>query len=390
LDRRLMILTYNLFLGPFGGVNVIISMMGVLQKELGTTLEMVTLSIAMAMFPFAIFQFFTGALADTWDAKKTIVAGMSAYCAAALICGLAPNIWVFMAGRFLQGVGLAFVNPVSLALVGEIVRPERRGYVMGWMGTINTLGIALGPLAGGIAAEYDWRYVYYLIIAMSVISVLLFQFAFGDMPKKVKAAPNIIANLKRVGSMTAIQLVCMAGFMAFFAYGANLTFVSDNMEGVLHYSPTEVGTAISLGGVAGILASPVAGWSSDRFGRVTVSAVGFLLVGTAYALFSFASSIPQAVALFALVGAGQGFVWAGIMTLSVELVPEARGTSSTLFNGTRFTGYSIAPIVLVPLYLSYGLVPVLMIAVAMSLAGLVLVIALRKLVPVRAPAADKK
>jgi len=174
LDRRLIILGYCLFLGPFGGVNIIIPMQAALQRDLATSLEMITLSISIAMVPFALLQFFTGALADRWGERRTMVAGLAGYGLGALACGLAPDIWTFLFGRALQGIGLAFFNPVALAMVGELVPGERRGYVMGWMGTINTAGIAGGPLAGGLAAEVDWRLAYYLIILMTVAAVALF------------------------------------------------------------------------------------------------------------------------------------------------------------------------------------------------------------------------
>ena len=379
MDRRLLVLGYCLFLGPFGGVNVIIPMLGVLQRDLSTTLEMVTLSISMAMVPFAILQYFSGALADKWGPRRTLLSGLAAYGAGAVLCAVAPEIWTFMAGRAVQGIGLAFVNPVALAMVGELVPAARRGYVMGWMGTINTAGIAAGPLAGGLAADLNWRLAYYLIIAMTAVSVVLFSvtFAAGRVPFVGKG--SVLGRLGKIASVRTMQLVCLGGFAAFFAYGAALTFTGEALEGPpFSLSRGTIGMTIALGGLAGILVSPGAGLVADRFGRGKVSAIGFSLALASYLGLAFATSHLAVLGLFFLMGAAMSFTWAGLMTLSVELVPGARNTSSTLFNATRFSGYALSPFMLVFVYTSSGLASVMFISAAMSAIGMAVSVALSR------------
>lgn len=379
MDRRLLVLGYCLFLGPFGGVNVIIPMQGVLQRDLSTTLEMVTLSISMAMVPFALLQFFSGALADNWGPRRTLLAGLSAYGAGAVLCAAAPEIWTFMAGRAVQGIGLAFFNPVALAMVGELVPNERRGYVMGWMGTINTAGIATGPLAGGLAAEVNWRLAYYLIIGMTAASVVLFAWTFAAGQVSRDGKGSVLGRLGDVASVRTMQLVCLGGFAAFFAYGAALTFTGEWLEGPpLTLTEGKIGLAIALGGLAGILVSPGAGFVADRAGRGKVSAIGFALALASYAGFAFASSLVAVQGLFFLLGAAMSFTWAGLITLSVELVPGARNTSSTLFNATRFSGYALSPFLLVFIYTRSGLASVMAVSAVMALVGLAVASALSR------------
>jgi MFS family permease len=371
LDRRLLVLGYCLFLGPFGGVNIIIPMQGVLQRDLSTTLEMVTLSISMAMVPFALFQFFSGALADKWGPRRAMLAGLASYGMGAVVCAIAPGILTFMAGRAVQGVGLAFVNPVALAMVGEMVPNERRGYVMGWMGTINTAGIAAGPLAGGLAADVNWRLAYYLIIAMTAVSVLLFAVMFPAIRAASGGRGSVLGRLGEVASVRPLQLVCLGGFAAFFAYGATLTFTGEALERA-PFSLTEgaIGLTIALGGLAGILVSPGAGLVADRFGRGKVSALGFSLALASYVGLAFAPSHIAVLGLVFLMGAAMSFTWAGLMTLSVELVPGARNTSSTLFNATRFSGYALSPFLLVFVYTSSGFASVMFISAAVAAIGM--------------------
>ncbi len=379
MDRRLLVLGYCLFLGPFGGVNIIIPMQHVLQRDLSTSVEMVILSISIAMVPFALLQFFTGALADRWDPRRTLLAGLSVYGIGAVLCALAPEIWTFLAGRAVQGIGLAFFNPVALAMVGALVPSERRGYVMGWMGTINTAGIATGPLAGGLAAVVDWRLAYYLIIAMTAASVFLFAGTFSAKDARGGGKGSVLGRLGAVASVRTVQLVCLGGFAAFFAYGAVLTFVGEWLEGPpLGLSEDTIGLAIALGGLSGILGSPGAGHVADHAGRGKVSAIGFTLALASYVGFIFASSAVLVMGLFFILGAAMAFTWAGLITLSVELVPGERNTSSTLFNAMRFSGYALSPFLLVFLYASQGLASVLVVSAAWALVGIAAAAALSR------------
>lgn len=380
MDRRLLVLGYCLFLGPFGGVNVIIPMQDVLQRDLGTSLAMVTLSISIAMVPFALLQFFTGALADIWEPRRTLLAGLAVYGIGALMCGVAPDIWTFLAGRATQGVGLAFFNPVALAMVGDLVPNERRGYVMGWMGTINTAGIATGPLAGGLAADADWwRVAYYLIVAMTVAAVLLFAATFAASRVEKAGKGGVLGRLGEVARVRTMQLVCLGGFAAFFAYGAALTFAGEALEGPpMALSEGTIGAAIALGGVAGILVSPGAGRLADRAGRGKASLVGFSLALISYIGFAFAPNLASVLVLFFIMGAAMAFTWAGLITLSVEVVPGARNTSSTLFNACRFSGYALSPFLLVFLYTSSGLASVMAVSAAMAMVGIVTAVAISR------------
>jgi MFS family permease len=378
LDRRLIILGYCLFLGPFGGVNVIIPMQNALQRDLSTSLEMITRSISIAMVPFALLQFFSGALADRWGESRMMIGGLAVYGVGALACGVAPEIWTFLLGRAVQGIGLAFFNPVALAMVGELVPGERRGYVMGWMGTINTAGIAGGPLAGGLAAEINWRLAYYLILAMTAAAVVLFWHCFDERPPTRNGA-GVLGQLGTAVRVPALRLVCLGGFAAFFAYGAALTFTGKALEGPpFSYSEGTIGVAIGLGGLAGALVSPGAGWVSDRAGRGRVSAIGFTLALLSYCGFAFAGSLPAVLALFFLMGAAMAFIWAGLVTLSVEVIPGARNTSSTLFNASRFSGYALSPLLLVFVYTSSGLASVMAVSAAMALVGMAAAVALSR------------
>jgi predicted MFS family arabinose efflux permease len=250
---------------------------------------------------------------------------------------------------------------------------------MGWMGAINTAGIACGPLAGGLAAGVDWRLAFYIVIAMTAAAVLLFLHCFPEMGPGPRKGAGVLGQLGKAARVTELQLVSLGGFAAFFAYGAALTFVGKALEGPpFSYTEAIIGTAIGLGGLAGILVSPGAGWVADRAGRGMVSALGFMLAIVSYVGFAFAGTLPAVLALFFLMGAAMAFTWAGLITLSVEVIPGARNTSSTLFNASRFSGYALSPFLLVWLFTSRGLGSVMAVSAAAAGAGAVIALLLSR------------
>ncbi len=57
--------------------------------------------------------------------RKLLLAGIALFTLASAVCGLAPSLWLLVAGRALQGLGAAIMMTLTLALVGETVAQEK-------------------------------------------------------------------------------------------------------------------------------------------------------------------------------------------------------------------------------------------------------------------------
>ncbi len=112
----------------------------------------------------------------------------------------------------------------------------------------------------------------------------------------------------------------------------------------------QVGVILASSGIAGIIASPFAGALVDKIGRILTAIYGFLITGAVLVLLNFAGSFYAFVLLLFLFGCGTACIWASLLTVSVEVIPDMRGTVSSVFNSARFFGYAFAPIVLIPIY----------------------------------------
>ncbi|MFB0560325.1 MAG: MFS transporter, partial [Candidatus Lokiarchaeia archaeon] len=121
-----------------------------------------------------------------------------------------------------------------------------------------------------------------------------------------------------------------------------------------YLQPDAIGIILSIGGAVGIFIAPAAGYITDRFGREKVTYLGlavslisliFLFVSQEFSGFTFSMAIS---------GIGRNLFWLPLTALSVELIPEQRGATSSIFNSIRFFGYALAPYILTPVYEDYG------------------------------------
>ena len=156
------------FSGPLAG-NAVLAVVPILEQEFSLSAAEVLISISFYMFPFAIFSFFSGSVSDIYGRRKVVTFGFMVYAAGAVLWALSQDAGVFYLSRAVQGFGYAFVNPVLVAILAEVVPPESRGRNMGFLAAATTAGVACGPLIAGIMSQWDWRYTFVLIAMLCII-----------------------------------------------------------------------------------------------------------------------------------------------------------------------------------------------------------------------------
>jgi predicted MFS family arabinose efflux permease len=235
---------------------------------------------------------------------------------------------------------------------------------MGWMGSMTTLGTAAGPLLGGVASEFDWRLAFLINLGAALLAMALFA-CCSSVARSGGDRGEFLRLLKAAARDRGVMTVSVAAAFSFLAYGGVLAFLSAYLTSApFSFSDAQVGMVISGSGVAGILASPLAGRAADRLGRTIVSAVGLLAAGACYLALAFAGGWLAVGGLFFAMGAMMAFGWAGLMTLSVEFLPNARGTASSMFNSVRFFGFALAPQAFALAYTARGMGAVFLMAAA--------------------------
>lgn len=235
------------FLGPFGGA-MLVALIPNVADGLDASVAQVAAAITTYMVPFAFLQLFSGTLAERLGARRVVRTGYVVFGAAALACAFAPEIWSFLAARALMGAANAFLSPILLAALSEVVAPAVLGRTVGTFAAAQTAGLTLAPVLGGALGEVSWRLAFLLVALVSAALALPRQ-SLGPAARQTDtAAASLRALLNRWIALLASQ--ALLGYLGFTAIGFVLVLVAAEEFGL---GSSGRGLLIAGYGVGGIL-----------------------------------------------------------------------------------------------------------------------------------------
>jgi MFS family permease len=168
----------------------------------------------------------SGAVADRFGRRRSMLIGNAVFLVASIGCGLATDGRMLLASRVVQGVGAAFMVTGAIALVaGAFPNLGQRARAFGMIGVISGVAMALGPTLGGLLASwFGWRWIFYANIPFCLsLSLVVPRFVaetndpdgppldpVGVALLTISLGLAIDALLRRDGSL-AIRAACLAG-----------------------------------------------------------------------------------------------------------------------------------------------------------------------------------
>jgi EmrB/QacA subfamily drug resistance transporter len=303
-----------------------------LVQEFNTTfatIQWVVLSYALVLTSLMLM---VARLGDMLDKKRIWMGGLALFTLGSLLCGLSPSVGWLIAFRALQGLGAAMMQALGMAMISEIFPASERGRALGVMGTIVSIGIALGPPLGGVLIGFaGWRWIFLVNVPVGFLTALVVlrsvppsrpaetrqQF---DLPGGVVLMVVLLCYAlgmtlgQRLGFDAPLALVLLAaaaaGFVALLAierrtehpmidlnlfrnplFGLNLLMaflvfivLSSHfilpflLEMVQGYQIHVIGLLLMSFPIAMGIIAPVAGILADRFGSRLISIVGLVVI----------------------------------------------------------------------------------------------------------------
>ncbi|EJM83224.1 arabinose efflux permease family protein [Pseudomonas sp. GM74] len=133
-----------------------------------------------------------GRLGDLLGRRRLLLIGIALFTVASLLCALAPNLWLLIAARALQGVGAATMMALTMALVSGAVPKEKMGSAMGVLGTMSAIGTSLGPMLGGVLIDQGgWQGIFLLNLPLGVLAIgLAWRFLPQDRHEMTPTRPD--------------------------------------------------------------------------------------------------------------------------------------------------------------------------------------------------------
>ncbi|MFJ1973116.1 MFS transporter [Streptomyces sp. NPDC087903] len=383
-----------------------------IRKDLGGAMDDLEWTVSAYTLTFAVLLMFGAALGDRFGRRRLFLVGLTVFTGASAAAAMASGIDALIAARAVQGVGAAIMMPLTLTLLTAAVPAAKRGMAYGIWGAVNGLAVASGPLIGGALTEHiSWHWIFWLNVPLGLALLPLARLRLAeshgtgaplDIPGTLLASgglfgivyglvrgpadgwsspmvltglfagaallvgfvlysvraknPMLPMRLFRSRAFTGINVASLLMFLGMFG---SIFLLSQYMQGVLGYSPTEAGLRMLPWTGMPMIVAPIAGILSDRIGGRPVVATGLFLqaVGLGYMAAVVTADASYAIQLPGLIisGIGMGLYFAPAANLVMSSVlPKEQGIASGANNALREVGGALGIAVMASIFSAQG------------------------------------
>ena len=143
------------------------------------------LVVAYAL-PFVMMMSFYGRLADEIGKRSLFAAVVLIFAGGTVVCLAARSKVALGTGRLIQGLGVAGVQPLCIAMIAERFPRHERGKALGTWGSVGPLADVLGPLSGGFLVDrVGWRVVFVPTLLVASAAFIILQILIPPSPSRV-------------------------------------------------------------------------------------------------------------------------------------------------------------------------------------------------------------
>ena len=372
-----------------------------IRGSLSAGIDESTWAITSYLVSNAIIIPMTGWLSRLFGRKRYMIFSISLFTFSSLLCGSAWNLQSLIVFRILQGIGGGALQPISQSILLETFPPRQHGMAMAIFGVGIMFGPIVGPLLGGwITDNWSWHWIFFINIPIGIVSILMCMFFIVDPPymKRMKMkidywglaflavglgclqivldkgqredwfSSGFITWLTAVAALSLIMFVIveffaehpivnlktfrnrtfstgnLVMFFAFFNLLGSIVLLPVYLQTLMGYNATLAGMVLGPGGVATLVAMPIAGRLVTKvnpkgllaFG-IAVSAYSTYLMSKFNLLADFDTVIWPRVVL----GVGMGFLFIPLTTLTMgKIKKEDMGNATAIYNLLRNLGGS--------------------------------------------------
>jgi len=357
--KRLFPLYLGAVIGPMGGIGIV-TLIPVLAQNWSVEFGTASVAITFYMIPFIVIQLFSGSIAQFFDVRKTLLFGFTTYALGGVLCGLSPSLWILLGSRVVQGIGAAFLTPIIMALIGELVPEKHIGKAIGILGLAYTIGVTLGPLISGlIEVHIGWPWFFFFLSALSLIAGILYGISSERIQREEESQVGILAVLpvlKHALIQPGVLYLSFSAFSLFIAYIGIMTFTADFLKSNFNLPSDRIGALLSMSGFSGMIVSPIAGFFGDKLGRRNVflggTMIAFICIGLMVLI---PYSYSRYLILFLFFGIGAATAWTSLNTMGVQISPSFRKPVTSVYNSIKFAGYAVSPVILSVFYNTFQL-----------------------------------
>jgi EmrB/QacA subfamily drug resistance transporter len=368
-----------------------------LMEELGATNSQIQWIIDSYTLVFAGLLLTTGSLGDRFGRKGALQIGIVLFGLGSIMAANSNSATQLILTRGFMGIGGALIMPATLSILTNVFRnPVERGRAIAVWAGFSGLGVAIGPLVGGILLKhFSWSSVFWVNIpigltaliagifliptsrdpnapridlpgaAFSIIGLGSLLFGIIEGPSRGWSDPLVLAGFT-VGIVfiasfilwelhTSTPMLDMRFFknprfsvanaavtLTFFAMFGSMFLMTQYWQLVHGYTPLQAAVRLIPYALTMMVVAPLSARVVERLGTKRVVGSGLLVMATALFLLSFIqrdTQYPIVIAMFCLMAVGMGFTMAPATESVMGSLPrEKAGVGSAVNDTTRQVG----------------------------------------------------
>ncbi|SHE94579.1 Predicted arabinose efflux permease, MFS family [Seinonella peptonophila] len=347
----------------FMGIGVVDPILPAIAEQIGASHWQVETLFSAYMFTMAMMMLPAGLLISRLGDKKVMMVGLIAVTAFAICCSLSAEILQLALFRAGWGMGNAFFFATAMTLL--IALSDDTNKAVGLYEAAIGLGMAAGPLLGGVLGENSWRQPFVATGILMFIAALLVFFWVRQPQEKPLEPTAKTTNLSDMGRLFVHKpfiTSALAGMLYYYGFFTILAY----SPLVLHLSAVQLGFVFFGWGLLLAYGSAILTHKLEK--RYAMDQLLKISLGSFFVLLTLLAVINHHalfISLLILSGLICGVNNALFTSYTMKQSPYSRGVTSGTYNFVRWLGAGIAPIL--SGFLGQSFTPVLPFVIAAAL-----------------------
>lgn len=361
----------------------------IIEKEFSAPLSsiqwVVTAYLLMISSVLPIF----GWAGDMTQRKYVIALGFAIFALGALFCAWSSTLEELVISRIIQGLGASMNMANSYAAITSVFPVQQRGKAFGMIGSAVALGSISGPAVGGLLLEwFGWHSIFYVVVPLSIIGFIMSIVYIPKQEKSIKYKKfDLVGSLLLVGAISGCIITLsqwgregwsnftiailallsivfavsfyywekksssplielemfknkiflngnLAGFCAFLTLNVSAILLPFYLHKIFDSTPKEIGMVLMVFPIMVIVAAPISGSLSDRYGAPKFAISGMAIMIVAMLLLALTAKCDVLwiiILVLALFGTGNGMFQSPNNSTTLAVIPvEKHGMAGSI------------------------------------------------------------